>query len=95
MTENQFKEETKLYKAKFKNIETSIILTEADGEVYTAIQGNPLNIIKNLVELAESDSYFKSIFLTIGEFLRTELSSEQVHSLTKLHLKKSLEKNNN
>ena len=95
MTENQFKEETKFFKAKFKNIKSSIILTDADGELYTAVQGNPIHIIKTLIELSESDPYFMSVFLTVGEFLRAKLTKEQRHGLTKLHLKKSLEENAN
>ena len=95
MTENQFKEETKLFKDKFKNLKTSIILTDADGEFYTAVQGNPIHVIKNLVELAVSDPYFMSIFLSVGEFLRTELSSKQINGLTKIQLKNSLGKNAN
>ena len=95
MTEKQFTLETKLYKDKFKNLKSSIILTDADGELYTAVQGNPLHIIKTLIELSESDPYFMSVFLTIGEFLRAKLTKEQRHGLTKLHLKKSLEENAN
>jgi len=95
MTEKQFTEETKIYKAKFKNLKSSIILTDADGELYTAVQGNPINIIKTLVELSESDPYFMSVFLTVGEYLRAKLSKEQRHVLTKINLKKSLDENAN
>jgi hypothetical protein len=95
MDEKQFTLETKLYKAKFKNLKSSIILTDADGELYTAVQGNPLHIIKTLVELAESDPYFMSVFLTVGEYLRTKLSKEQRHGLAKINLKKSLDENAN
>ena len=95
MDEKQFTEETKQYKAKFKNLKSCIILTDANGELYTAVQGNPIHIIKTLVELAESDPYFLSVFLTVGEYLRAKLSAEQVNGLTKLHLKKALDENAN
>lgn len=95
MNEKEFTEETKLYKAKFKKLKSCIILTDADGELYTAVQGNPINIIKTIVELAESDAYFMSAFLTVGEYLRAKLSAEQINGLTKIHLKKVLDENTN
>lgn len=95
MNKNQFKEETKLFKEKFKNIKTSIIISHADGELNTAAEGNPLYIIKTLVELSMNDPYYMSIFLSVGEFLRYTLSSEQINGLTRLSLKKALENKNN
>jgi hypothetical protein len=48
-----------------------------------------------MVDSATNDPLQFSILLTVGEMLRTELTEDKVKSLTKMHLKKSLEKNVN
>jgi hypothetical protein len=95
MTNREFKKEVDDFKSKFPHLQNTVIFIESDDNIYSAMEGDIVGTIRALVDSAKSDHLQYSILLTVGEMLRNELSEEAIQSLTKLHLKKALEKNVN
>jgi hypothetical protein len=95
MTNREFKKEVDDFKSKFPHLQNTVIFIESDDNIYSAMEGDIVGTIRALVDSAKSDNLQYSILLTVGEMLRNELSEEAIQSLTKLHLKKALEKNVN
>lgn len=95
MTNVEFKNAVREFQSKFKQLENSVIIIENDGDVHASMQGNIIGTISALVDAAHNDKIQFSILLTVGELLKASLSPEAISSLTKVNLKKQLEKNVN
>jgi len=95
MTNVEFKNAVREFQSKFKQLENSVIIIENDGDVHASMQGNIIGTISALVDAAHNDEIQFSILLTVGEVLRASLSPEAISTLTKVNLKKQLEKNVN
>jgi hypothetical protein len=95
MTNVEFKKAVREFQSKFKELENSVIIIENNGDVHASMQGNIIGTISALIDAAHNDEIQFSILLTVGEVLRQHLSPEAISSLTKVNLKKQLEKNVN
>jgi len=95
MTNIEFKNAVREFQSKFKELENSVIIIENKGDVHASMQGNIIGTISALVDAAHNDEIQFSILLTVGEVLRDSLTPEAISSLTKVNLKKQLEKNVN
>lgn len=95
MTNVEFKKAVREFQSKFKQLENSVIIIENNQDVHASMQGNIIGTISALVDAAHNDEIQFSILLTVGEVLRASLSPEAISSLTKVNLKKQLEKNVN
>jgi len=95
MTNIEFKNAVREFQSKFKELENSVIIIENKGDVHASMQGNIIGTITALVDAAHNDEIQFSILLTVGEVLRDSLTPEAISSLTKVNLKKQLEKNVN
>jgi len=95
MTNVEFKNAVREFQSKFKELENSVIIIENKGDVHASMQGNIIGTITALVDAAHNDEIQFSILLTVGEVLRDSLTPEAISSLTKVNLKKQLEKNVN
>jgi hypothetical protein len=95
MTNVEFKNAVREFQSKFKQLENSVIIIENKGDVHASMQGNIIGTISALVDAAHNDEIQFSILLTVGEVLRASLSPEAISTLTKVNLKKQLEKNVN
>jgi isocitrate dehydrogenase len=95
MTNKQFEQACNEFKQKFPKLQNIVIFIENDGDIYSSLEGDVIGTIRTLIDSARADHLQYSIFLTVGEMLRKDLSEEAIQSLTKLHLKQSLEKNVN
>jgi len=95
MTNVEFKNAVREFQSKFKQLENSVIIIENNGDVHASMQGNIIGTISALIDAAHNDEIQFSILLTVGEVLRQHLSPEAISSLTKVNLKKQLEKNVN
>jgi len=95
MTNIEFKNAVREFQSKFKQLENSVIIIENKGDVHASMQGNIIGTITALVDAAHNDEIQFSILLTVGEVLRDSLTPEAISSLTKVNLKKQLEKNVN
>ena len=91
----EFKNAVREFQSKFKQLENSVIIIENNGDVHASMQGNIIGTISALVDAAHNDEIQFSILLTVGEVLRASLSPEAISTLTKVNLKKQLEKNVN
>ena len=95
MTNVEFKKAVREFQSKFKELENSVIIIENNGDVHASMQGNIIGTISAIIDAAHNDEIQFSILLTVGEVLRQHLSPEAISSLTKVNLKKQLEKNVN
>jgi hypothetical protein len=91
MTNVEFKNAVR----EFQKLENSVIIVENNRDVHASMQGDIIGTISALVDAAYNDEIQFSILLTFGEVLRSSLAPEAISSLTKVNLKKQLEKNVN
>jgi len=95
MKNKEFEQACKEFKQKFPKLQNSVIFIENDDDIHSALEGDIIGTIRTLVDSANADSLQFSILLSVGEMLRSKLSEDKINGLTKMHLKKSLEKNVN
>jgi len=95
MTEKEFIKLYNEFKLKFPKLNNSFVLLDTGKELHTASEGNALEVIKSIVELSNNNEVFFSIFLTVGEYLRTTLDNNQIQSLTRINLEKFTRENSN
>lgn len=95
MTNKEFNKVVNDFKSKFPKLQNTVIFIESDDNIYSSLEGDVIGTIRTLIDSARADHLQYSILLTVGEMLRKDLSEEAIQSLTKLHLKQSLEKNVN
>lgn len=95
MTQKEFTQAYLEFRKKFPNFKNSFVLIDTSAELHNASEGDALEVIKCMIELANKNPLFHAVFLTVGEFLRSDLSASEINSLTKLHLEKVTRENAN
>jgi hypothetical protein len=95
MTEKEFIDTYNNFKESFPNLKNSFLLVDTGKALHVAGEGDALELIKSLIQLCNNNDSFFSMFLTVGEYLRSSLSNQQIKSLTKLNLEKFTKENSN
>jgi hypothetical protein len=88
MTEKQFVKAYEEFKSKFPDFKNSFIIVETSNELHNASEGDAIQVIKCMIDLADKNPIVHAILLTTGEYLRSELSASEINSLTKAHLER-------
>jgi hypothetical protein len=88
MTEKQFVKAYEEFKSNFPDFKNSFILVETTNELHNASEGDAIQVIKCMIDLADKNPLIHAIILTVGEYLRSELSASEINSLTRLHLER-------
>ena len=96
MTNQEF---TKLWReitSKFPELEGAYMMVVNNGDIHQATNGSVVEIIKAIVECGMNDRVIMSIFVTIGEMLKSKVGDEQFDKdIRKLFLEKKLENSSN
>lgn len=95
MKQSEFKNLVDDINSKFKTLNSSIIVIEDKSGLYTCMNGNPIDLIKILIDMAQNSPIHMSILLSVGEFLRKDFSDEEVRGLSKIHLEKAIKNSSN
>ena len=77
--------------AKFPQLEGAYMIVVNDGDIHQATKGDVLTIMKAIIECGMEDDIIMSIFITIGEMLKSKIGDKDFESnLRKLFLEKKL-----